>query len=149
MKNNIKIGLPIGIIGFFIALFLMFVSMGFPILNIIFVIPLGITTGKLIARDKQNRDVNKNFVFKNAIAVALLTVLGTIIPLLVIVFMSPKEATIGDEFSKWIDPNTISRPLNSLPIAMTLGRIISAVLIFFLIITSCNLIIKKAKKRKI
>ena len=146
MQTYQKIGLRVGIIGFVVGAILMFVQMGLPLLNILLAIPVGIYTGKLLARSgNDTNSVAKKTYTQASLLAGLLTALGTIIPLFVIIFMSPPGATIGKEFSKWIDPNMIPSPFNNISVAMTLGAVLSAVVIILLTIWSCGLFIGRQK----
>jgi len=146
MQTYQKIGLRVGVIGFVVGAILMFVQMGLPLLNILLAIPIGIYTGKLLARSESYANsVTKKPYTQASFLAGLLTALGTIIPLFVIIFMSPSGATIGKELSKWINPNMIPSPFNNISVAMTLGAVLSAVIIILLTIWSCGLSIGRQK----
>lgn len=128
MSSSVKIGIRVGSGGFLVGMFLMFIFMGLPVGNILLAIPMGIITGRFIVKRKKfGESISEKDSLQAGLISGALSSLGIIIPLIIIIIMAPEGATIGQEFSKWINPNIIPQPLNSIPVAMILGAMICAI----------------------
>ncbi len=150
MADHIKIGFRVGGLGFLIAMFLMFVLMGLPLGNILLAIPVGIFTGRrLVKVARPNTPIPKKFSVGASFTSGTLTAIGTVVPLLVLAKMAPPGATIGNEFSKWINPNVIPASLNSMQTALAVGAVFSALVVLGLTIESCTLTIRKYNEKSV
>jgi len=149
IPNHTKIGLLVGGASFVIGGFSMFVFMGLPITAISLAIVSGITTGFLLVRkQKPGEHISEQLGVQVGLISGGLGSLGLAIPLIALAIMAPKGATIGQEFSKWLDPTLIPKTLNAVPVAMSLVALLSMIVMIGLNIECCILAIKSHKRRR-
>lgn len=127
IPEYLRTGLLVGGVGFLISAFLMFFSMGIPIVSILLGAPVGIVTGRLLLRrEKPDESFSKKTVIRAGFMAGATASLGIIIPLLALAIVTPKGATLSQEFSKSIDVSFIPPFLDNISVAMILGALVCA-----------------------
>ncbi|OGC86568.1 MAG: hypothetical protein A2142_00800 [candidate division Zixibacteria bacterium RBG_16_48_11] len=138
MSHHIKAGIQVGVVGFLAEMFLIFAFMGLPIGAILMAIPVGIFTGKKVSRGISLKEpLVEKYTLQAGLISGVLSSLGIVTPLLLFAITAPPGATLGAELQKQINPNLIPGFLNSLPTALILGGIISALIATGLTVVSC------------
>ena len=138
MSHHIKVGIQVGVVGFLAEMFLIFAFMGLPIGAILMAIPVGIFTGKKVSRGISLKEpLVEKYTLQAGLISGALSSLGIVAPLLLFAITAPPGATLGAELQKLVNPSLIPGFLNSLPTALILGGIISALIAMGLTVGSC------------
>ncbi|OGC91652.1 MAG: hypothetical protein A2142_08700 [candidate division Zixibacteria bacterium RBG_16_48_11] len=148
MSYHIKAGILVGVAGFLAEMFLTFVFMGIPIGSILLAVPVGIVTGRKVAQGRNlKQPVSDKLSLQAGLISGVLSSLGIVGPLLLFALTAPQGATLGAELQKWVDPDKIPGFLNSLPTALILGAMMSALVATGLAVCSCLLTTRNFNKR--